>query len=187
MKEIIFENFKEHLEVLDKSRNCLVDNIQEVSKLISDSIQEGGKLIICGNGGSAADSQHIAAELVGRFKKERKGLPAVALTTDTSILTAVGNDYGFDKIYARQIEAIAENRDVFVGISTSGNSQNIIEAAKAAKKVGCSLVGLSGMDGGELSSLCKFNINVPSKNTARIQEVHIFIGHIICEILEKNY
>ena len=187
MREIILENFTEHCEVLEKSKDNLIDKIEQAATLVTNTIEQGGKLMICGNGGSAADSQHIAAEVVGRFKKERRGLPAIALTTDSSILTAIGNDYGFDKIYSRQIEAIAVSRDLLIAISTSGNSKNMIEGVKAARKIGCTVVGLSGMSGGILNSICNLTINVPSNNTARIQEVHILISHIICELLENNY
>ena len=187
MREIILENFLEHSEVLEKSKNELIDRVEEVSALVVKCFAAGGKLMICGNGGSAADSQHIAAEIVGRFKKERKGLPAIALTTDTSILTAVGNDYGYDKIYARQVDAIGEKGDVLLAISTSGNSNNIIEAATTAKKIGCNVVGLTGVGGGKLKSICHINIDVPSANTTRIQEIHILIGHIVCELIENNY
>ena len=159
--------------------------ISEVGIAMQHCIENGGKILIMGNGGSAADSQHIAAEIVGRFKKERKGLPAIALTTDTSILTSVGNDYGYDYIFARQIEALCRPEDMVIGITTSGNSANVVRAIEAANEAGALTVGLTGCSGGKLNTLCKYNIVVPSAVTARVQEAHIFIGHSLCEILES--
>ena len=138
-----------------------------------------------GNGGSAADAQHIAGELVGRFKKERKAIPAISLSTDTSILTAIGNDYGFEKVFERQIEALGNKGDVVIGISTSGNSENVYRAMKLAKKMGLTTIGLLGNDGGKIKNLSDIALVVPSKNTPRIQETHITIGHIICEGVER--
>lgn len=146
----------------------------------------GGKLLVCGNGGSAADSQHIAAELVGRFKRERKGLAAIALTTDSSILTSVGNDYGFDHVFARQVEALCRPGDVLVGISTSGNSRNVIAAIEAGRRAGLRSIGLLGGSGGALMGLCDLVLLAPSAETARIQEAHILIGHILCELVEAG-
>lgn len=148
-------------------------------------IKNGGKILLMGNGGSAADSQHIAAEIVGRFKKERKGMPAIALTTDTSILTSVGNDYGYDYIFARQIEALCRPEDLVIGITTSGNSANVVSAMEAAKEIGAVTIGLTGGSGGKLNAICDFNLVMPSSVTARIQEAHIFVGHSLCEILES--
>jgi D-sedoheptulose 7-phosphate isomerase len=159
--------------------------ISEVGIAMRDCIQRGGKILLCGNGGSAADSQHIAAEIVGRFKKERKGLPSIALTTDTSILTSVGNDYGYDYIFARQVEALCRAEDMLIGLTTSGNSANVVRAIEAANQIGATTVGLTGGSGGKLNDLCRYNIVVPSNVTARIQEAHIFIGHSLCEILES--
>jgi D-sedoheptulose 7-phosphate isomerase len=159
--------------------------ISEVGIAIRACIQQGGKILLCGNGGSAADSQHIAAEIVGRFKKERKGLPSIALTTDTSILTSVGNDYGYDYIFARQVEALCRPEDILIGLTTSGNSANVVRAIEAANEIGATTIGLTGGSGGKLNDLCKYNIVVPSNVTARIQEAHIFIGHSLCEILES--
>ena len=153
---------------------------------IRDCISTGGKLILMGNGGSAADSQHIAAELIGRFKKERKAIPAHALTVDSSSLTALGNDYGFESIFSRQVEALANPNDAVVGISTSGNSKNIIRALSLAREIGAKTIGLMGNDGGEMKNCVDIGIIVPSSDTARIQEVHITIGHIICEIIEQD-
>ncbi|HSH86511.1 MAG TPA: D-sedoheptulose 7-phosphate isomerase [Methylophilus sp.] len=159
--------------------------ISEVGLAMRHCIQQGGKILLCGNGGSAADSQHIAAEIVGRFKKERKGLPSIALTTDTSILTSVGNDYGYDYIFARQVEALCRPEDILIGLTTSGNSANVVRAIEAANEIGATTIGLTGGSGGKLNTLCKYNIVVPSNVTARIQEAHIFIGHSLCEILES--
>ena len=159
--------------------------ISEVGQAMRDCLQRGGKILLCGNGGSAADSQHIAAEIVGRFKKERKGLPSIALTTDTSILTSVGNDYGYDYIFARQVEALCRPEDILIGLTTSGNSANVVRAIEAANDIGATTIGMTGGTGGKLNTLCKYNIVVPSSVTARIQEAHIFIGHSLCEILES--
>jgi D-sedoheptulose 7-phosphate isomerase len=160
--------------------------ISDVGIAMQKTIQNGGKILLMGNGGSAADSQHIAAEIVGRFKKERKGMPAIALTTDTSILTSVGNDYGYDYIFARQIEALCRPEDLAIGITTSGNSANVVRAIEAANEIGATTIGLTGGNGGKMTALCKHNIIVPSNVTARAQEAHIFIGHCLCEILESD-
>ncbi|MGV3580943.1 MAG: D-sedoheptulose 7-phosphate isomerase [Methylophilus sp.] len=159
--------------------------ISDVGIAMQNCIKNGGKILLMGNGGSAADSQHIAAEIVGRYKKERKGLAAIALTTDTSILTSVGNDYGYDYIFARQIEGLCRPEDMVIGITTSGNSKNVVSAVEAANEIGATTVGLTGGSGGKLTALCNYNIVVPADVTARIQEAHIFIGHCLCEILES--
>jgi len=159
--------------------------ISAVGIKMQDCIKFGGKILIMGNGGSAADSQHIAAEIVGRYKKERKGMPAIALTTDTSILTSVGNDYGYDYIFARQVEALCRPEDLVIGITTSGNSANVVRGMEAAKEAGAVTVGLTGGSGGKLNAICDFNLVMPSSVTARIQEAHIFVGHSLCEILES--
>ena len=160
--------------------------ISNVGIKMQDCIKNGGKILIMGNGGSAADAQHIAAEIVGRFKKERKGMPAIALTTDTSIITSVGNDYGYDYIFARQIEALCRAEDLVIGITTSGNSANVVRAMLAAKEIGAVTIGLTGGNGGQLSTICDHNLVMPSAVTARIQEAHIFVGHSLCEILESD-
>ena len=177
--------YAEHMAMFN-ALEALFPQVSEVGILLQNCIKNGGKILICGNGGSAADSQHIAAEIVGRFKKERKGLPAIALTTDTSILTSVGNDYGYDYIFARQVEALCTPKDVLIGITTSGNSANVVVAIEAANDIGASTIGLTGGTGGKLNALCKHNIIVPANVTARIQEAHIFIGHCLCEILESD-
>ena len=165
----------------------LSSEILDAAQQIKARLQEGGKLLLMGNGGSAGDAQHIAAELVGRFKKERKAMPALALTVDTSSLTALGNDYGFDTIFERQIEAFANNNDAVIGISTSGNSENVLRAVNKANTIGAFTIGLVGNDGGKLKDSVNLPIIIPSNDTARIQEVHITIGHIICEIIEEDF
>jgi len=164
----------------------LSSEILKAAHIIRDCIADGGKLLLMGNGGSAADSQHIAAELIGRFKKERKAIPALALTVDSSSLTALGNDYGFDTIFSRQMEALATPKDAVIGISTSGNSRNVIRALNLAREIGASTIGFIGNDGGDMKDCVDVSIIVPSNDTARIQEVHITIGHIICEIIEQD-
>ncbi len=164
----------------------LFPKISDVGIAMQHCVKNGGKILLMGNGGSAADSQHIAAEIVGRFKKERKGLPAIALTTDSSILTSVGNDYGYDYIFTRQIEALCRTEDLVIGITTSGNSANVVKAMQAAKETGATTIGLTGGTGGKLTSICDINLVIPSDVTARIQEAHIFVGHCLCEILESD-
>jgi len=159
--------------------------IFEAAGLIIMCLRAGGKLLFFGNGGSAADAQHLAAEFVGRFVRERAGLPAIALTTDSSILTAIGNDYGFDQIFARQVQALGRPGDVAIAISTSGNSPNIIEGVKAARKGYLKTIGLSGKDGGLLAAEADVVITIASTSTARIQECHITIGHLLCELTEE--
>jgi D-sedoheptulose 7-phosphate isomerase len=164
----------------------LLNKIEEVSKLCVEIYRNSKKTIIAGNGGSAADAQHIAAELVGRYGFDRPSIPSLALTTDTSCLTAIGNDYGYDKVFSRQLEGMGQSGDLFIGISTSGNSKNIINAFEAAKQKGITTVALVGRDGGEMAKVADIAIVVPSESTPRIQESHILIGHIICDIIEKE-
>ena len=166
------------------ARDCSTA-IFEAAGLIIMCLRAGGKVLFFGNGGSAADAQHLAAEFVGRFVRERAGLPAIALTTDSSILTAVGNDYGFDQIFARQVQALGRPGDVAIAISTSGNSPNIIEGVKAARKGYLKTIGLSGKDGGLLAAEADVVITIASTSTARIQECHITIGHLLCELTEE--
>lgn len=177
--------FAEHQAVIAKLVD-LIPAISEVANELRACLARGGKILLCGNGGSAADSQHIAAEIVGRFKKERRGLPAIALTTDTSIITSVGNDYGYDFIFSRQVEALANPQDVVIGISTSGNSKNVVKAIEQAKEMGVTTVGLLGGSGGKLAELCTYSLTMPSNDTPRIQEAHILIGHSLCEMLEAE-
>ena len=166
--------------------DTLSGDILEAANRIKACLKKGGKLILMGNGGSAGDSQHIAAELIGRFKKERKAIPAIALTVDTSSLTALGNDYGFETIFERQLEALAQKNDAVVGISTSGNSENVVRALKKANALGAETIGLLGNNGGKIKEIANLSIVIPSNDTARIQEVHITIGHIICELIEED-
>ncbi len=186
MKNIIKTELNLHLETVKKVMSDFEQIIEDVAEILVDTIKNGNKIILFGNGGSAADAQHIAAELSGRYKKERRGLPALALTTDTSALTAISNDYGFDYVFSRQVEAIVKGGDTLIGISTSGNSKNVINGLLKGKELNCKLIGLSGYDGGELSDVADINIVIPSNNTARIQEMHILIGHIFCQIIEEN-
>jgi D-sedoheptulose 7-phosphate isomerase len=160
--------------------------IVQAAIAMTQCLRAGGKLLFFGNGGSAADAQHLSAEFVGRFMLERRGLPALALTTDSSILTAVGNDYGFDRVFSRQIEALGQTGDVAVGISTSGNSPNVIAGLKQAKSQHLKTIGLAGKDGGLLRQSCDIPLIVASPNTARVQECHITIGHLLCELVEND-
>jgi D-sedoheptulose 7-phosphate isomerase len=162
-------------------------DILNICRLCHAAILRGGKILLAGNGGSAADAQHIAAEFVGRFVKERRSLPAIALTVDTSALTAIANDYGFESVFARQIEGLGRKEDVFIGISTSGNSPNIVSAVEAAQKNGLTTILFLGRDGGILRGVADAEIIVPSDITAHIQEMHILIGHILCEYIDENY
>jgi D-sedoheptulose 7-phosphate isomerase len=161
--------------------------IFEAALLITGCLRNGGKVLFFGNGGSAADAQHLAAELVGRFVRERAGLPAIALTTDSSILTAVGNDYGFEQVFARQIQALGRPGDVTVAISTSDNSANVLEGVKEARKRNLKTIGLTGKDGGTLAQQADVAITIPSTSTARIQECHIAIGHLFCELVDADF
>src|SRR6185369_17257033 len=174
-----------HREVITLIERQLSPLIAEFVTLLEDTFNRGGKILVMGNGGSAADAQHFAAEIVGRFKMERRGLPALALSTDTSILTAVGNDYGFDRIFSRQVEALAAPCDLIVGISTSGNSPNVLQALELARDKGCRTVGLLGKDGGSIKGACDLALIVPTADTPRVQEGHITIIHIVCDLLEK--
>lgn len=175
-----------HCSVMTAIERDLVPQIAAAVDLVATSLAEGKKLLVMGNGGSAADAQHLAAEIVGRFKLERRGLPAIALTTDSSILTALGNDYGFDQIFRRQIEALAAAGDVVIGISTSGNSRNVYEALLLAEETGCVTIGLLGRDGGAIKEVVDLEITIPSSDTPRIQEGHSAIIHIICDLVEKR-
>lgn len=161
------------------------EDIEQAARLLIDALAQGNKVLICGNGGSAADAQHMAGELVGRFQKDRRGLPCVALTTDTSILTACANDFGYEEVFARQVEAIGAAGDVLIGISTSGNSPNVVKAFEAAASVGMQRVALTGNDGGRIAKMDGvLSIVVPSCSTQRIQEGHLTIIHVLCELVE---
>ncbi|QXV67368.1 D-sedoheptulose 7-phosphate isomerase [Mucilaginibacter achroorhodeus] len=184
---MVIEELYEHQQTLQKVIETLTGDIEFACKMIADCIKAGNKVLIAGNGGSAADAQHIAAELSGRFVKERRALPGIALTVDTSALTAIANDYGYDHVFSRQVEALARPDDLFIGISTSGNSQGILNAFSAATNAGCKTLGLSGRDGGKMNSICDLNIVVPANVTARIQEMHILIGHILCKAVDDLF
>ncbi|MDD5137131.1 MAG: D-sedoheptulose 7-phosphate isomerase [Candidatus Omnitrophica bacterium] len=187
MKDTIKARIEQSIEVKeDLHRNGAAD-IERAARLIMSALRTGGKVLLFGNGGSAADCQHIAAELVGRFKKERQALAAIALTTNTSTLTAIANDYGYDVSFSRQVEALAKEGDVAVGISTSGKSKNVTAALAKARSLGAKTIGLTGASGAAMKDLCDCLITVSSKDTARIQEAHILIGHIICELVEGEF
>lgn len=186
MQEKIRKAIEESIKAKEMVLRSQTGNIEKAAMTIIKSLKSGGKLIVFGNGGSAADSQHITAELAGRFRKERKALAAISLTTNTSTLTAIANDYGYDVTFARQIEALGRKDDVALGISTSGNSKNVIEALKVSRGMGIATIGLSGGDGGKMKSGCDILITVGVRDTARIQESHIMIGHILCELIEDE-
>ncbi len=175
-----------HIETAKKMEE-LLPLVNQAAKLCIDSLKNGGKVLIFGNGGSAADAQHIAAELSGRFKKERQALAGIALTTDTSALTAIGNDYGYEFVFSRQVEALCNKNDVVIGISTSGNSLNVIKAINSAKNIGAKAITLSGKSGGEMKELGDVNIVIPSNDTPRIQEMHIMVGHMICALIDEEF
>ncbi len=186
--EAITKAIKNSIRVKEKilrDRNILIE-IQKISEKLIEAFLHGNKVLLCGNGGSAADAQHISAELSGKFYLEREPLFAEALHTNTSFLTAVANDYSYDKVFARAVKAMGKKGDILIGISTSGNSSNVIEAIKTANKMGMITVGLTGKTGGKMKGLCQYLIRVPSTDTPRIQEAHILIGHIICEIVERE-
>jgi D-sedoheptulose 7-phosphate isomerase len=174
------------IQILLKDKS-IQDKIIEVVDLIALTFSNANKLMIAGNGGSAADAQHIAAEFVGRYKIERKGLSAIALTTDSSALTAIGNDYGYERVFDRQVEALAHPNDVVIGISTGGTSINVINAFNIAREIGCKTIGFSGRSGGQMNECCDINIVVPAEDTARIQEMHILFGHILCHLIDLDY
>ena len=184
--DLIGTSLKTHIEVVEKLIEREQPNIIKCAEVIFDTFQTDNKILICGNGGSAADAQHLAAEFVGRYETERKALAAIALTTDTSALTALANDYNFEKIFSRQIEALARNGDLLIALSTSGNSPNIISAVMTARQIGCKTLGLTGAAGKKLAALCDECIMVPATRTARIQEAHILIAHIWCETIDSK-
>jgi D-sedoheptulose 7-phosphate isomerase len=183
---LIRENFSEHLEVIQKVAAECSAEIAVIGQLMVDVLAQGGTIYWCGNGGSAADSQHLAAELVGRFKGDRRALRSAALSTDSSVLTCVANDYSYDSIFSRQIEALGRSGDLLVGISTSGNSGNVLKAFEAAKQLGLHTVGLLGKDGGKAKAMADHAVVIPSNSTARIQESHILIGHTFCDLIEAG-
>ena len=186
MQSTIKYEFNEHIKVSQNTINSIATQIEAAAKICVKSLQNSGKILIMGNGGSASDSQHIAAELVGRYKIERSGLPAIALTTDTSAITAIANDYGFLHVFDRQVKALAQKGDVVIGISTGGTSANVVNALMSANEIGCKTIGLSGKDGGEFITICDVNLLADSNDTPRIQEMHILIGHILCHLIEQE-
>jgi len=186
MQKTIAEEFSSHLETIQTVIGTMEEDLANASKLAVETLKRSNKILLCGNGGSASDAQHIAAELTGRYKSERRGLPGIALTTDTSALTAISNDYGYERVFDRQVEALANEGDLIIGISTSGNSANVISALKAAKELRCTTIGFSGKDGGKMNEVCDINLVVPSDNTPRIQEMHILFGHTLCQIIDNE-
>ncbi|MBI5223489.1 SIS domain-containing protein [Candidatus Micrarchaeota archaeon] len=184
-KRICDQSLEDHNKVI-KSLEAQKEQIIAIAQECVDTIKNGGKIMFAGNGGSAAEAQHFAAEFCGRYKKEREGLPGICLNTDTSALTAIGNDYGYEKVFSRQIEAIADSGDIIFLLTTSGNSPNLIEAAKKANSMGVVVMGLLGKGGGPLLPLCNSSIVIKSTDTARIQEAHLLILHIICELVDEQ-
>lgn len=184
--DMIKNSVAEHIALTEKLLTDLAASIAGCSKVMNSCLRNGGKILLCGNGGSAADAQHFAAEMVGRFEVERPGLPAIALTTDSSALTAIGNDYGFEHLFSRQVEALAKNGDLLIGISTSGNSPNVHRAMQAAKKVGCTTLALVGRDGGVIAVEADYALIVAAQRTARIQEMHLLIIHLLCELVDAG-
>jgi len=187
MLNMIQKELQAHQVTIVKTIDTMIPSIEKASKLMVSTLKNGNKILLIGNGGSAADAQHIAAELVGRYKSERGGLPAIALTTDTSALTAISNDYGYAKVFDRQVEALASEGDLLIGISTSGNSANILSALALAKELGCTTLGMSGKSGGKMNETCDINLVIPSNDTPRIQEMHILIGHILCQAVDDAF
>ena len=188
MKKLVTEHFSESIEAKQQAMKALVPNISKAGVLLAERINIGAKILACGNGGSAADAQHFSAELINRFEVERRPLPAIALTTDTSTITSIGNDYHFDLIFSKQVEALANSKDVLLAISTSGNSANIIEAIKAAHRKGTTIIALTGNTGGRINNILNpedIHICVPNNKTSRIQEVHILVIHCLCDLIDK--
>jgi len=185
MRDTIKQQLRESIKVKEAVSENLIGSIERIVKTIINSHRNKGKIVLFGNGGSASDAQHIAAELVGKFKKEREPVNAVALNTNTSIITAISNDYDFESVFERQIEAITNRDDVVIGITTSGNSTNVIRAIRKAREIGAKTIVLTGITGGKIDGIADITLKVPSNDTARIQEVHITIGHIICHLVEE--
>ena len=181
----IAKRLEESIQIKKTITKSKIAEIESMVKFVINAYKTSSKVVLCGNGGSAADAQHIACELVGRFTLERKAFPAIALTTNTSTLTAVANDYGYDNVFSRQIEALVNEKDVVIGISTSGNSSSVVQAIKIAKMMGAKTIALTGGNGGKLAEVADLVLIVPSDSTPRIQEAHITIGHIVCELVER--
>ena len=185
MKDKIKSLLRENIRVAEAVLDTQTEVIEQMALTLIECLKSGGKILLCGNGGSAADAQHIAAELVGRFQRDRRALPAVALTTDTSIMTSVANDYGFDAVYVRQVEALAKPGDVLIALSTSGNSANVVEAMKKAREMNVRTIGFTGRGGGSMTELSDVCFVVPAGVTCNIQEAHITVGHILCNLVEE--
>ena len=185
LKKVYGDRLQEHNSLFSRLDD-ISDAVLESSMWLAGTLRSERKIMICGNGGSASDAQHFAAELVGRFQAERRGWPAIALTTDTSILTSVGNDYNFTEIFSRQVDALAQNGDLLIAISTSGNSENVMEAVRTARSRNVKTIGLLGRDGGAIGRNVDLAVIIPESKTARIQEAHIFVLHVLCELLEKD-
>lgn len=186
MNTVFLNELEAHKETLAKTYE-LNENVLKACEMVVETLKNGGKVLICGNGGSAADSQHFAAELTGRYKTERTPLAGIALSTDTSALTAIGNDYGYDEVFARQAVALGRRGDILIGISTSGNSANVLKALKTARQNGLKTLGLSGRSGGTMNDFCDLNLIIPANDTARIQEMHILVIHTICQAVDLAY
>ncbi|MDD1748383.1 MAG: D-sedoheptulose 7-phosphate isomerase [Methanothrix sp.] len=186
---VALAQIEDSIVLKEKMKSELAEKIVKLARILSDCLKKGGKILLCGNGGSAADAQHIAGELVVRLKStsKRKALPAIALTVNSSVLTAAANDFGFEKVFSRQVEALGRRGDCLLAFSTSGESSNINLAMKTARGIGMKTLALSGKDGGEMSKIADFSIIVPSSETQRIQEVHILIGHITCDLIERDF
>lgn len=188
MKEYIRSNIEESINTKKKllADDSLLSVVEEVSRICIDAYEKGNKIMVCGNGGSASDAQHMVGELVGRYKMERPGIPAIALNANTTVMTALGNDYDYESIFVKQVAALGKKEDILFVISTSGNSKNTVLACEKAKKMGIITVALTGETGGALKALCDYTICVPSNNTPRIQEMHILIIHSLCGIIERE-
>lgn len=186
MTDNFYSTFEEHIEISKKTASQEVPNTILAAELCIKAIQKGNKILIFGNGGSAGDAQHIAAELVGRYKLNRRGLPCIALTTDTSTITAVSNDFGYSSVFERQVEALAVEGDIVIGISTSGSSENVLRAMTKASELGCKIIGLTGNKPELFRKYTDVTISIPSDDTARVQEMHIVVGHMLCDAVEKS-
>lgn len=186
MNELIGKAIAEHARLLAAVEDALAPAIEQAARRLVECLENGRTVYWCGNGGSAADAQHFAAELIGRFERERRAMASVALTADTSVLTSIGNDYGFGEVFRRQVEGLVRPGDVLVGISTSGSSPNVLQAVEQAKRQGGVTIGLLGRDGGRIREACDLAVVVPGANTARIQEMHALIGHILCDLVERE-
>jgi len=182
---LLTDSLQEHLETLQTLLRSNINDIEQSGRMICDALIAGKKVLLCGNGGSAADAQHIAAELVGCYEKQRRSWPAIALTTDTSALTAVSNDLGYEQVFARQLAGLAQPGDILIAISTSGRSKNVLKAVERARELGCRTIALTGSSSDPLGSMCDFTVAVPSNRTSRIQEAHITIGHLWCEMVDQ--